>query len=304
MTEPVALHAVTVATSTVRHDVQRLAAQVGLDDDERQRLRDGGLLQVPVATVDLEALVSEVLDGLAPADCRAVVFTHSLELDDGLLDRLTKALGSALPDLDVAPLIVSGRPCSIIHLGIQLGMRLWQARRHGTVVVIGGDVAASHADRFFFGSAMGDAAVGLTLGGSAQIGQILATASTWHVIAADGTASPTQDIARFRDQNPTAIRAVIGAALAEAGLRWSELNVIIPHSPYRGIWDTVAALCQFPRERVLDQDIGATGHLNSNDVVVHLAAAVRDGRLRHGEIAALVSPGFGATRGCTLLRVS
>jgi 3-oxoacyl-[acyl-carrier-protein] synthase-3 len=303
MTTNVPLRAVATASSTMPYNVDELAAEVGLSEAGRAALREGGLVTIPVAQTDLVGLVAEVVDALDVTHCRDVIFAHSLELDDATAERLTKSLVTALPGLHRAPLLVTGRPCSIIHLGVEIAMRRYH-RGDGDVLVLGGDVAPNHEDRFFFNSAMGDAAVGLLLGAPAEFGEILCTHSTWHVLAADGAASTPEDIARFRAQNPTAIRATIVGALEAAGLGWADLAAIVPHTPYRQIWDTVAELCRYPRDQVLDQDIPATGHLNSNDVVVHLDAAVRNGRLRPGDVAALVSPGFGGTRGCTLVRVA
>jgi 3-oxoacyl-[acyl-carrier-protein] synthase III len=303
MTSHVPLRAIATASSTMSYNVADLASDVGLSDTERTTLADGGLFNVQVAQVDLVALVAEVIDALDVAQCRDVVFTHSLELEDAVVERLIKSLVAALPSLRRAPLLLTGRPCSVIHLGLEVAMRRYR-RGDGEVLVLGGDVAPKHEDRFFFNSVMGDAAIGLLLGAPPEFGELLATHSTWHVLAADGVASAPADIARFRAQNPTAIRATIAGALDAADVGWADLAAIVPHTPYRQIWDTVAELCRYPRDRVLDQNIAATGHLNSNDVVVHLNAAVRDGLLRPGDVAALVSPGFGGTRGCTLIRVA
>jgi 3-oxoacyl-[acyl-carrier-protein] synthase-3 len=131
---------------------------------------------------------------------------------------------------------------------------------------------------------------------------VLAVRSATRIIATDGADSPPEAIARFRTQNPTAIRAAVTDTLRAAGLTWADLTAIVAHTPNRLIWDTVAGLCGFDRERIFDRDIARTGHLNSNDVVVHLATAVRTGLLAPGDVAALVSPGFGGTRGCTVIR--
>jgi 3-oxoacyl-[acyl-carrier-protein] synthase-3 len=68
------------------------------------------------------------------------------------------------------------------------------------------------------------------------------------------------------------------------------------------IWDIVSELLRFPRSKIMTDYIEDTGHLNSNDSFVHYARAVTDSRLRPGDIALLVNPGFGGTRGCTALR--
>jgi 3-oxoacyl-[acyl-carrier-protein] synthase-3 len=301
------VRAVATARSFEANSVQTLAAQVGLSNSERQQLRDGGLMHIPVATVSLVELVAEVLSELAltgwrPETCTSVIFTHSLELADNEVMALERMLRDSLPRLSCHPLVVTGRPCSIIHFGIEVAVKRQLLRPSSTVLVLGADVARTTDDRFFFGSAMGDSAVGLVLGDKPISGHLLAVVSTHHVIAPNGTASGQEEIQRFRAQNPTAIRATITAALNAAGLKWHDLAAIVPHTPYRAIWDTIATLCRFPRARILDDELPNTGHLNSNDVLVHFAAAVRQGRLNPGDVVALVSPGFGGTRGCTLIR--
>ncbi len=307
MTVATPVGAVAAARSFEAKDVQRLAADVGLSDVHRQQLRDGGLMQVPVATASLVELIAEVLaelgrTGWQPESCASVVFTHSLELTEHQLVALDMMLRDALPGLARHPLAVTGRPCSVIHLGIELAASHHRLHPSATALVLGADLAPTTEDRFFFGSAMGDSAVGLVLGGEPTLGHLLAVRSTHHVIASDGAASPQEEIERFRAQNPTAIRATIMAALYDAGITLADLTAIVPHTPYRTIWDAVAALCRFPRERILDDGLPHTGHLNSNDVLVHFASVVRDDRLRAGDVVALVSPGFGGTRGCTIIR--
>src|SRR5262245_56791328 len=116
MTAPLA--AVATAVSVTPHQVQELAVQVGLPEEEREKLRVGGLRQVPVADVGLVELVEEVLAGLCangwrPQTCGWVAYTHSLELTDDQLAELGAALRAALPGLDTAPVFLTGRPCSI-----------------------------------------------------------------------------------------------------------------------------------------------------------------------------------------------
>jgi 3-oxoacyl-[acyl-carrier-protein] synthase-3 len=307
MTPPVPLTAVAAAQSFERRDVFELAQQAGLGPVQRATLRENGLAAVPVATARLPELVIEVLGGLErsgwePETCSHAIFTHSLDINETELEEVDRILRAALPFLARCPLLLTGRPCSIIHFGIELASALLKADRERTALVLGADIASVHEDRFFFGSAMGDAAVGVALGGAPALGYVLMARSSTRIVAPDGESSAPEQIARFRAQNPTAIRATISATLEEAGLVWSDLAMIVPHTPNRLIWDAVAALCHFPRERIFDPGLPETGHLNSNDVLVHFASAVRERLFRPADVIALVSPGFGGTRGCTLIR--
>jgi 3-oxoacyl-[acyl-carrier-protein] synthase-3 len=324
MNFPVPLASVAAARSFEQRDVAALAVEAGLGPADLATLRDNGLAEVPVATADLPGLIAEVLRGLEESGwrtqtCSWAIFTHSLPMGEADLEGVDRLLRAALPSLARRPLLLTGRPCSIIHYGIELAAALCrkdlcredlcrQGRSRGTALVLGADIAPAHEERFFFGSAMGDAAVGLALGGEPApggepaLGRLLAARSFTYVVAPDGESSDPEQIARFRTQNPAAIRAAIGDTLRETGLSWDDLAAIVPHTPNRLIWDTVAVLSHFPRRRILDHRLPVTGHLNSNDVLVHFASAARQGLFRGSDVIALVSPGFGGTRGCTLIR--
>ncbi len=285
-----------------------LAESAGLPAAELERMHQGGIRSIPVAQLPLPDLLRECLDDLAergwdPSRCRLAVFAHSLVLRDDEMACATAAIRSRCPSLDAAPLFLTGRPCSILHLALQVACAALEEPAEGrSVLLLGGDVAPTADDRFFFGSAMGDAMVGASLGRARTAGTVLAVANTAHVIASEGTASPEADIGRFRLENPSAIRDVLELALRRASLGWSDLDHVVPHTPYTHIWDAMAVLCGLPRERFLDRYIERTGHLNSNDVLVHYRTASEDGTIAPGQVVALVSPGFGGARGCTVVR--
>ena len=170
------------------------------------------------------------------------------------------------------------------------------------ILLLGADQAYSVKERIFFGSAMGDAAVAGFLSRGAMHNRVLASVSQCEVIAYEGEMSPQEDIARFRKLNPLYIRHAIETCLKKGGVELKDLAFMVPHTPYTMIWDTVAELLRFPRERILTNYLSETGHLNSNDSFVHYIRAVREELIHDGDLALLVNPAFGGTRGCTLLR--
>lgn len=296
------------ARSVVHTDVFELARSVRLPELEIERLHSGGLQRIPCAAKSLAAMLDESLDelhtkGWMPEQCRAVFVTHSLELPTAVMHEVTRTLGNYCRRLLMGAVFVSGRPCSVIHAGIHLSTALArQLQPTESVLLIGADVAGTDEDRFFFGSAMGDAAVAISIGYQPAAGSVLSVATSSHVVASRGAASHPDAIAKFRTENPLAIRAVISTALERARLTWENLDFIIPHTPYTQIWDTTSVIARFPREKILDRFISNTGHLNSNDVIVHYAEAWAKGDVTAGDIVALVSPGFGGSRGCTIVR--
>lgn len=293
-----------------RVSVEALARECGYDDVMVTRLRDGGLHSVPVAgSGELPALVRGAVARLADAvpdlsaRVGAVVFAHSIPtLAPEDLPFLDLCLGNLRP-LGAPRVAVSGQPCAVMHLAVRLAGALLNEIAVGQgVLLLGADSAPSACERIFFGSAMGDVAVAGLVTRDAPHDRVLASLSHSEIIAVAGELSPEADINRFRSANPFLIREIIQSCVAAAGVSLRKVALIVPHTPYTQIWDMLATLLSFPRERILTDYIGETGHLNSNDSFAHYIRAVQEGRIESGALALLVNPGFGGTRGCTLMR--
>ena len=291
-------------------NVDILARKAGFGDDTIARLHTGGLRRVPVGNgTPLPHLVRRAIDQLTTSipdlsdRTYGVVFAHSIPI---LAPADVSFLALCLDDyhLDAIPRVaVSGQPCAILHFAVQLaGYWLEEAPNAHGVLLIGADQAYSAGERIFFGSAMGDVAVAGFVTRKAIRNQVLASVSQCEVIAYEGELSPKKDIARFRQQSPFYIRNAIETCLLRGGIELDDLTYIVPHTPYTMIWDTMAELLRFPRERILTDYLYETGHLNSNDSFVHYVRAVREGQIKDGDLALLVNPAFGGTRGCTLIR--
>jgi 3-oxoacyl-[acyl-carrier-protein] synthase-3 len=291
--------------------VADVARATGHDEAYVKRLHDNGLRRIPIADSEsVGGMISEVISQLRQREpdlnksISGVLLAHSLAstVSDGypLLEESLAPFGIA----QVPKIAVSGQPCSIIHFGIQLaGCWLASLSPDASILILGVDRADSLEERIFFGSAMGDAAVALLATRQFSCNEVLASISQTYVVACAGEESPPDDIVRFRAENPLRIRSAILQCLKEANISLDELAYIVPHTPYHLIWDTVSELLRFPRERILTDYLAETGHMNSNDVIVHFERAIREGRIKSGEIAMMVSPGFGGTRGCTAIRV-
>ena len=292
-------------------EVEVLARAAGFGDDMVARLHSGGLRRVPVGNGGpLPALVNRAIGHLNAAvpnlseRTHGVVFAHSIPLlapaDVPFLDMCLEGQG-----LEQVPRVaVRGQPCAILHMAIQLAACWLQdvPEEKCGILLLGADQAYSVKDRIFFGSAMGDAAVAGFLSREAIHDRVLASVSECEVIAYEGEMSPPEDIARFRKLNPLYIRHAVETCLNQAGAKLEDLAFIVPHTPYMMIWDTMADLLRFPRERILTTYLCETGHLNSNDSFVHYVRAANEGLIQEGDLALLVNPAFGGTRGCTLIR--
>lgn len=290
--------------------VDDLAREAGFGEEMIDRLHSGGLKYVPAGgDSPLHKLVRKAVSQLSsavsdlPLRTRGVIFAHSVPLmapaDVPFLDLCFAGLG-----IDGAPRVaLSGQPCAILHMGVQLASCWLKDLSNGSgILLVGADKAYSAADRIFFGSAMGDVAVAGFITRDTARNQVLASVSQCEVIAYEGENSAPADIARFRKLNPLYIRQAIETCLEKGGVGLVDLSLIVPHTPYTMIWDTMAELLRFPRERILTDYLDETGHLNSNDSFAHYVRAVREGRIQDGDLVLLVNPAFGGTRGCTLIR--
>lgn len=294
-----------------RESVDSLVKASSMEPSVALILREGGLREVPIAGEhhSLSELVRDAVSELSGRvrDCGlrtvGVLFCHSLPV---YAPSEVSFFDACLSDLNVGNVpraSLGGQPCAILHLGIQLAARWLERYPVGRgVIILAGDMVYAPADRIFFNSVMGDAAFAGFLTKGSPRHRVLSCVSEGEIIAGDGELSAASEIAQFRLQNPTRIRAAIERCLELARLGLTDLKYIIPHTPYMAIWDAVSKLLGFPREKILTDYLQETGHLNSTDSILHYVRAVSEGKIVPGDMALLVNPGFGGVRGCTLIR--
>lgn len=292
-----------------RQPVVDLALSVDLGSDKISTLDRNGLAEIPVARngpfVDFALQsVERILANFpeARADVQLLLLAHSAPLlapaDTDLLADLTRRARLE----HAASFAFTGQPCAVLHTAVQWGLTMLGSNVDGSVLVVGVDRANHPEERFFFGSAMGDASISLLLGRRSERDRIVGSYQHTELHASEGEWSPPTAIAAFRERNPLLIRAGIERCLMQSGYQLEDLAAIAPHTPYVSIWDTVARLLRFPRDRILTDYIGETGHLNSNDSFAHYCRAKLDSRVRPGDLVLLVNPGFGGSQGYTLIR--
>lgn len=95
---------------------------------------------------------------------------------------------------------------------------------------------------------------------------------------------------------------VLGEALAEVGLSATDIDWVVPHQANQRILDATAKKLGLAPEKVV---VTVDRHANTSAASVPLAldTAVRDGRIKPGDLVILEAMGGGFTWGATLLRV-
>jgi 3-oxoacyl-[acyl-carrier-protein] synthase III len=94
---------------------------------------------------------------------------------------------------------------------------------------------------------------------------------------------------------------VMGEALVAAGLSADDVDWVVPHQANARILDATARKLGLPAEKVV---LTVDRHANTSAASVPLAldTAVRDGRVREGQIVVLEAMGGGFTWGASVVR--
>ena len=90
--------------------------------------------------------------------------------------------------------------------------------------------------------------------------------------------------------------------MAEVGLSADDIDWVVPHQANKRIIDATAKKLGLPADRVV---LTVDRHANTSAASVPLALdlAVRDGRIRRGDLVVLEAMGGGFTWGAAVLRV-
>ncbi|WP_439567342.1 beta-ketoacyl-ACP synthase III [Sphingopyxis sp.] len=125
----------------------------------------------------------------------------------------------------------------------------------------------------------------------------------------DGGPSTTGTVGHVRMQGREVFRhavtnlaSVLGEVMADVGLSPDQIDWVVPHQANKRIIDATAKKLGLPVERVV---LTVDQHANTSAASVPLALdlAVRDGRIKRGDLVVLEAMGGGFTWGAAVLRV-
>lgn len=125
----------------------------------------------------------------------------------------------------------------------------------------------------------------------------------------DGGPSTTGTVGHVRMQGREVFRhavtnlaSVLGEVMADVGLAPEAIDWVVPHQANKRIIDATAKKLGLPAERVV---LTVDQHANTSAASVPLALdlAVRDGRIKRGDLVVLEAMGGGFTWGAAVLRV-
>jgi 3-oxoacyl-[acyl-carrier-protein] synthase-3 len=97
------------------------------------------------------------------------------------------------------------------------------------------------------------------------------------------------------------IPRVTKQALAESGLKLSDVDWLVPHQANERITNTVGESLGIPHDRVVNS-IALTGNTSTASIPIALEELYLSGKLKTGEVLAFVGFGAGLTYGAAIVR--
>ncbi|HEY5431842.1 MAG TPA: beta-ketoacyl-ACP synthase III [Coriobacteriia bacterium] len=273
------------------------------------------------ATSDLAARAGAIAlerAGVQPADIDLLVVATSTP---DMVFPSTACLAQAKIGL-TCPAYDLNAACTGFIYAIEMATAMIESGRARTIMVIGADVLSSIVDYTDRSTCIlfGDGAGAVVLQASEEPGVLSVhlgadgTGADLLYVPAGGSAAPVtpENLAAgdtYLKMNGNevfkfAVRAIPGVtkqALADSGLTTDDVDWLIPHQANQRITDTVAQRLGIAHERVVCriEDIGNT---SAASIPIALDSLYRDGRLRAGNILALVGFGAGLTYGAAIVR--
>ena len=257
----------------------------------RRALDDAG---IPATEIDLIVLATATPDQTFPSSATKV--QAALGIDDCVAFDVHAVCTGFLYAVSVADsMLRGGNGTTALVIGAETFSRIldWEDR---TTCVLFGDGAGA-----------------LVLRAEEGESGILATrlhADGRHndLLFVDGGPSTTGTVGKLRMKGREVFRhavvnlaEVMGEVLGAAGLSSDEVDWVVPHQANARILDATAKKLGLPSEKVV---VTVDRHANTSAASVPLAldAAVKDGRIKRGDIVVLEAMGGGFTWGAAVLR--
>jgi len=253
------------------------------------------------ATIDCIILATATPDQTFPAS--ATIVQKNLGCRGGIAFDVAAVCSGFLYALTTADaLLRGGNARRALVIGAETFSRIldWDDR---TTCVLFGDGAGAIALEAVDGDA-GDAQAPGVLGS-----RLHADGAYNDLLYVDGGPSTTQTVGKLRMKGREVFRhavvnlaAVLEEVLAAAGLTAAQIDWVVPHQANLRILDATARKLSLPAEKVI---VTVDHHANTSAASVPLAfdEAMRDGRIKPGDLVMFEAMGGGFTWGAALVRV-
>lgn len=302
--------AVSVYLPSARIPIESLAGSLGLTEMQVKLFRRfHGLREVsrdPGASLyDLLLKAATGLDALRGQEHRVRYVLHARAMPVDVpypvnpLHEVCRALG-----LDRAlAFTVTHQSCAGGLLTIDLAGRLLAAdtadgqdgEAGPLALIFSGEKAFTRAAQVFADTTVfGEGASACLVSAFGARDRLLAYASN---VRGEFDSDTGENDARLQREYRPSLAEVMRQALDEAGMTLDEIRVVLPHNVNLVTWQRMCTLLEFPRDRVVLDNIATSGHVFCADVFINYETACERGLLRPGDpyLAAAVGAGGGAT---------
>jgi 3-oxoacyl-[acyl-carrier-protein] synthase-3 len=305
-----ALEAVSVYLPPVRIPIETLAGPLGLTDMQvRLFRRFHGLREVgrdPDASLPALLLKAAAgLDALRGQEHRVryVLYARTMPVIGPYpvnpLHEVCRALGLS----HALAFTVTHQSCASGLLAIDMAGRLLAADVAGgqdgkdgpLALILSGEKAFTREAQVFADTTIfGEGASACLVSAFGARDRMLAYAAN---VRGDFDSDTGANDARLQREYRPSLAEVMQQALAAAGLTLGDIRVVLPHNVNLVTWQRMCLLLEFPRDRVVLDNIPTSGHVFCADVFANYKTACERGLLQPGDryLAAAVGAGGGAT---------
>ncbi len=256
---------------------------------------------IDAAQIDLIVLATATPDQTFPASATQV--QHALGCNGGIAFDVAAVCSGFLYALATADAMLrTGMASRALVIGAETFSRILDWEDRTTCVLFGDGAGAIVLEAR-------DSDDGDTLAPGILASRLHADGAHNALLYVDGGPSTTGTVGKLRMKGREVFRhavanlaAVLSEVLAEAGLAVSDLDWVVPHQANARILDATARkLGLLPGKVVVTVD----RHANTSAASVPLAldVAVRDGRIKPGDLVMLEAMGGGFTWGASLIRM-
>ncbi|APR54803.1 ketoacyl-ACP synthase III [Sphingomonas koreensis] len=253
---------------------------------------------IEAAAIDLIVLATATPDQTFPASATKV--QAALGINDCVAFDVAAVCSGFLYALQVAEsMIRAGSAEKALVIGAETFSRILDWEDRATCVLFGDGAGAIVLEAQASEAAGGRGVLATKLHADGRHNQLLYV---------DGGPSTTGTVGKLRMKGKEVFRhavvnlaSVMGESLAAAGLEASDVDWVVPHQANARILDATAKKLGLAPEKVI---VTVDRHANTSAASVPLAldAAVRDGRIKRGDLLVLEAMGGGFTWGASVVR--
>ena len=263
---------------------------------------------IPASDLDLLVLATTTPDQTFPATATKV--QHRLGMNSGAAFDVQAVCSGFVYGLAVADNFIKvGQAKTVVLIGAETFSRLLDWQDRGTCVLFGdgaGAVVLRAAENGEDEDEFGE--TGHNRGRGVLSTHIYSDGSTSDLLYVDGGPSSTQTVGHVRMNGREVFRhavtnlaKIVHESLEANGLAADDIDWLVPHQANKRILDSTAKKLGLPADKIV---VTVERHANTSAASIPLALdeALKDGRIKTGDLVLLEAMGGGLTWGAGLVR--